>query len=119
MMSPTTGLGLRNSRVLIAAFGQFRMFRSPARQVTMLAGVRTRLAQNDTPFPLAVVVQAAAFAPVVFSPNSDAVPGATAIFRPIPVNVGPGMASFNVPPYQELWATTTLPDVFRVMETRV
>ena len=118
MQALGNGLRLHDQRLVIASVGAFRMFRNPARLYVVAAGVRTKIAENDTPFPLAVLVQSNNFVPSVFAPKVDSVLGANAVFRPIPANVGAGSASFVVPPYDELWVTPTLPDAFRVTESR-
>lgn len=117
MRSPTNGLRLNDQRLIIASVANLRSTRQPARTVTVAANDKALLAENNTPFPLSVNLQATNNVPASFAPQSDPFLGSTAMIRTIQTS---GTTTvFILPPYTELWVQVAALEVFRVTETRL
>jgi|GEM_PF-5599399 len=116
MNSPVHGLGVRDVRTLISAFGRFRSAARPTSQFVVAAGERVKIATNYTPFPMTVIVQQDTPSPSAFAPSRDSIGNTMLIAIQ---NTGDGASTFIVPTTQELWVTAQIPTVYNVAEVRV
>lgn len=117
MLPPTHGLSARNERLVIASAARFRYAQMASRIFTVAAGVKERIAYNETPFPLSVIVFSLGSSS--FAPNRESVPGVNSIIRTTITNASNG-ARFTLPAYGELWVSPIgAGSVYKVTEIRV
>lgn len=120
MMFPTDELRVKDSRLVVATVGPLRSTRRATRSVFAPAGISTKIAYNETPFPYSVFVQPLAITNTAFGPQQEIVAGMNALRLPVvPYGGVPGF-SFVLQPYVELWVISTgAANTYRVTESRV
>lgn len=110
-------LSVKDARMVIGKFAAWRTFRQYSTSFFVPAGGKARLAQNDTPMPLAIAIQANASTTSGLAPQKD--PTSNLIFSEVKGATDGKGTLVVLQPGQELWITSLIADTFRVWEIRV
>jgi hypothetical protein len=109
---------VKDARLVIQRFAAWRTFRQYSRSVVVPAGVKTRIMQNDSQFPLTVVLQADVGTTAGFAPQVDPTAGSNLILSEIKGTTDGKGTVVVLKPNEELWVTSLVNDTYRVWEIR-
>jgi hypothetical protein len=118
MTNPFAGMRVNDARLVVQSVAAWRTFKSTARVVNAPAGRRVKLSENDTRFPLTVVVQSNSSNTSGFAPVADPSSGGNLMLSEVKgTTAGKGTAVI-LQPSQQLWITALVNETYRVWEIR-